>query len=304
MESFLNMLNTQMVMLLYMLVGFLCWKKHIIHEESLQSFIDILMSVALPCMVFNSFSANEISKEMITGSIIALGLASFAAALGFVLGRILFSRYPFEIRSVMQYGSVVNACTFSGLPLVNAIYGTQGMFFASIYIIPNRILMWTLGPTIFLNEKISKGVLKKIMLNPSIIAVILGLVRMATAFPVPKILNTVISGIGAVSNPLSLILVGAILAQADFRQLVRPGVIPLCIVRLGVLPLGVLLVSTLGGVSPLIRGVAVILSAMPIGTTTALFSAKYGADARFASSCVFLTTILSLITVPLITLLF
>lgn len=296
MTSFISMLDTQTEMLLYMAVGFLCWKKRIISKGSLQNFIDFLMSIALPAMVFNSFN-QPLTIDVLKKSAVALALAIFAAGVGVLCGKCLYKKYPKDIRAVMQYGSVVNACTFSGLPLVEALYGAQGMIFASIYILPNRILMWTLGPMYFSKKEASaKGLALRMVKNPNILAVIFGLLRSALGVQLPVVVNTAIKGLAGIASPFSLVIVGAILAQADFQKLFCKGVGPLCMVRLILIPLSVLLAATVLSVDPLIRGIAVILSAMPIGATTALFSAKYGADARFASSCVFVTTVFSLVT--------
>jgi predicted permease len=230
--------------------------------------------------------------------IIAFGIAISAL----LLGKILYRNYPPDKKSIMQYGTIVNNAGFAGLPLAGEIFGDIGLFYASFFLIPNRIFMWTAGISLF--EKTDpKTKWKNILLNPNIIAVELGLLRCLLPIKLPYFLDYSIDKIGATVSPLSMIIVGAILADVDIKSIFDKTVFFVAGVRLILLPLLTIGIVSLLHLDTTISGVALVLTAMPVGTTTALLAAKYHADVAFASKCVFITTLASLITVPILMLL-
>ena len=185
--------------------------------------------------------------------------------------------------------------------MVSAVYGSDGLFAASILIIPNRIFMWTAGLSMFTTADF-KTKCRNILLNPCIITVFLGIARRMTGFPVPGFLDTAIANIGAVTTPLSMIVIGTMLIGVPWKKLLEPSIFYLAFVRLIALPLAVLFILNLIHAEPMLAGVSLILTGMP-GSTSALLAAKYGADEDYASRCIVTTTIMSLVTIPVLMLL-
>jgi predicted permease len=162
--------------------------------------------------------------------------------------------------------------------------------------------MWTAGISLF-EKTDTKTKWRNILLNPNIIAVELGMLRCVLPIEIPYFMDYSIDKIGATVSPLSMIIVGAILADVDIKSIFDKSVFFVAGVRLILLPLLTIGVVTLLRLDSTISGVALVLTAMPVGTTTALLAAKYHADVAFASKCVFITTLASLITVPILMLL-
>lgn len=298
MDSFLQLLNTQAVLLVYILIGIYVKKKAIITKENQQKFIDLVLQVLMPCMIFNSFR-QEITYEVLKTAGIIIVIAFTIAVSALLLGKLLYRRYPYSKRTIMQYGTIVNNSGFAGLPLTGEIFGEVGLFYASFFLIPNRIFMWSAGISLF-EKTDSKTKWRNVLLNPNIIAVELGLLRCILSIELPYFLDYSIDKIGATVSPISMIIVGAILADVNIRTIFDKSVFFVAFVRLLLLPLLTVAVTALLHLDNTISGVALVLTAMPVGTTTALLAAKYNADIDFASKCVFVTTILSLITVPLL----
>ena len=301
MINFWDMAKIQVVLLVYLLVGYYVRKRNIISAQTRQELINLLLYVLMPCMVFESFNQQLTSQQLLSASII-LAVAFGISIVSLLLGKVIYNMYPPERRCVLQYGTLVSNSGFAGLPLVNAAYGSQGLFYGAIFIIPNRIFMWSAGVSFFAkDEGKKKGQMLSVMLNPSMIAVYLGVVRLLTGFALPEFLDTAMQSMGNCTTSLSMIMVGAILADIPIRQVFDWGALYLSVVRLMVIPGLTLLILKLTGFDPLPTAVAVCLSAMPVGTTTALLAERYGADSLFGSKCVFMTTALSLITVPILT---
>lgn len=302
MESFLKMVDVQSVLFVYLLVGYFCRRANIFDDVTRDKITDFVIKITLPCMVFESFNM-AFSMDSLKQGAAALIIASVMAVVALLLGKVLYLRFAPREKCIMEYGTLVTNSGFAGLPVVSGAYGAEGLFLGSLFIIPTRILMWSAGISLFTGAG-SKDAVKKVMLNPAIIAVELGIVRMLFQIPLPHFLDTAVDKLGACTSPLAMALVGAILADVALREVMEWKAFYLVAVRQLLLPILCLVGLKLLGTDELTLGVSVTLSGMPIGSTTAILAQKYGADAQFASKCVFISTLTSLVTVPILTLLF
>ena len=300
MESFFNMVDVQTVLFIYMAVGFFCRKVRIFTDEARDKLTDFVVLVTLPCMIFESFHI-AFSLETLKQGAASVAIALVMACVALLLGKVLYNRFPYEEKSILQYGTLVSNSGFAGLPVVSGTYGDEGLFLGSLFIIPTRILMWSAGISLFTRAD-AKQAVKKVLLNPGIIAVEVGLVRMVLQLPLPHFVDTAVDNLGACTSPMAMALVGAILADVPLKTVFDPKSFYLVAVRQFLLPGICLAALKLLQVDPLTIGVSVALTGMPIGSTTAILAQKYGADAQFASKCVFISTLTSLVTVPILTL--
>lgn len=301
MEGFQNMVNAQLILLIYLGVGMYCRKKGMIDDQTKKKLIDLILKITLPCMIFNSFN-KPLTPDILKKTALAFIVAFCIAVLSWLLGKILYRRYPQERKSILQYCTLVNNSGFLGMPMVSAVYGTDGLLYASIFIIPNRIMMWTAGLSLFTVSDF-KSKCKNILLNPCIITVFLGIARRMLNIPVPEFIDKSAANIGAITSPLSMMIIGTMLVGISWKALFEPSIFYLTFIRLIFLPLIALVLMRIMRFDPLLTGVSLILTGMPAGSTSALLAAKYGADEDYASRCIITTTIISLITIPLLMLL-
>lgn len=166
MESFLRMLNAQMILLVYLAVGMYCMKVGLIDRDSKEKLVDIILRITLPCMIFNSFN-KPLTPEVMKQTALILVVAVSISILSFLLGKVIYNKYPQKKKSILQYCTLVNNSGFLGMPMVSAVYGSEGLFAASIFIIPNRIFMWTAGLAMFTTADF-RTKCKNILLNPCI----------------------------------------------------------------------------------------------------------------------------------------
>lgn len=300
MEQFYAMVNVQATLFIYMAVGYLARKTNLITKELRSGISDLLVYVLLPCMVFNSLNQDMTVEELRTGAVI-LAMAFFLSFLAWVAGLVCWRRYPPEKQNILRYGTLVANSGFAGLPVIQGVYGQEGLFLASIFIIANRVLMWSAGVSLF-GKGNKSDMVKKVLLNPGIIAVFLGLAWMLLDLPLPAFCASAIASMGNATSPISLIVVGAALAEVDWRGVFERDVFLASAVRLILLPVMAIVIMRALHFDRLSTGVAVILTGMPIGSTTVILGQKYGADALFASKTVFVSTLFSLITIPILTL--
>jgi predicted permease len=294
-----------LVLFLVIMVGFVAKKRGLITEEVSQKLSGLLLYVTMPFMIIVSFHV-DFSAQMLrnAGVIFALGVAAHVFSI--VLGKLLFYKFPDSINRVMRFGAVFSNCAFMGFPVIDGLFGRDGIFFASMYIAVFHIFIWTYGIGLFsggFDFKDTKKMLKS-LINPGIVSVAAGLMIFVLQIKLPDPLYQALDMLGGMTTPISMMVVGALLADADFKKVMFKwhlyyGVL----VRLLLIPLLVFLILRLFVIPPMLLGITVVLTAMPIAVNTAIFAEKYGGDAALASQYIALSTALSIITIPAIILL-
>ena len=296
------MAEIQSVLFLYMLIGWICRKTDLVKAAAQPSFTNFLLYVSIPCMVFQSFDM-EFTVETLYRGASVLTIATISALVSLVFGRYAYNWCNPREKCIMKYGTLVSNSGFAGLPVIQDAYGQDGLFLGSLFIIPNRIMMWSAGISLFTDAPLKQRI-KNVMLNPGIIAVELGVLRMLFQPAIPQQLNKALSALGAMSTPLGMVIIGMILSGVSPRTLLDKKAFILVAVRQFLFPLGTLAILRLLGTDLLTLQISVVLTGMPVGSSTAFLADKYGADAVFASKCVFISTLTSLITIPILTIFF
>ena len=302
MDGFLQMLELQAVLLVYLVVGVLCNKLGIITRANQQNFIDLVIYIFMPCMIFNSFKS--ITVEVLVSAFDVFLISMLVCLLSWAAGKVLYRRLPELQRRVAQYGTLISNAGFAGLPLAQQTFGDIGLIYGSVYLIPIRFFMWSAGVTMLSSERCSPAtVAKKLATNPCVIAIFLGLARGFVGVEFPTPVETAISSLSACVSPLSMIVVGAIIGNVDPRTIFSGSVFYFCGIRLVALPLMAYGLCLVIGADATVAGVCLLLSSMPAAASTTLLSAQYGADVEFASKIVCMSTVLSLVTAPVLMLL-
>ena len=294
-----RMIDTQLLLFLYMLCGVIVSKIGIIRDDNRGVLVRVLMDVAMPMMVLNAFN-KPTDPEALRASVLVMVIAAASCFVTWGIGTLLWRRQPDNKRKVLMYASMFSNAGNAGLPVLNLVFGPEGVFYGSMYLIPPRILQWTVGMGFFLKPK--KGAfVKNVLLNPMVVVVYIGFVLMAFNWQIPGVFGTAIANLGSMTGPLSMILIGATLAKMKPRALLDPVVLLVSALRLIVFPLAAALALKALGVDQMTMNLCVILLAMPVASNTAAMAERYGGDFVFASACVSVSTLLSVVTVPVIT---
>lgn len=299
-----NMLNMQMMMFLLVAIGFLIRKKGIVGTEGRKNMIDLCLFVTLPFNVLNSFLREWDWDLLISCSVILL-LSIGYNAVSVLFSILLYRRNSLEKQKPLKYGTIVSNGGFLGNPIIEGIYGSSGLLYASLFMLPVRIVMWSYGVTVFLRgeesaaENKKGGLLKKIITHPCIVAIYVGAIIMIGGIGLPTFLKNTIAGLSNCNMPLSMMLVGMLLAEIDPKGLIDKTMWFYTFVRLILMPLVIYGLTAFLPIDAQLRGITVIMAGMPAPITTALLSAKYGGDEEYATGMIFVTTLLSLITLPI-----
>ncbi len=293
-----NLFALQIQIFVFMLLGFLFYKVNILTPSLRKILTNIVMYFILPCNIIYSFLI-EMNESIITSCFIILIVSIVIQIACELASRIL---YPFankEQYKVLKYATICSNAGFMGSPLVSGLYGLQGLLYASIYLIPQRIIMWSSGISCF-SEANKKDVLKKVVTHPCIIAVMIGLVLMLTQVKLAGIVTQGLASVSATTTIFSMIVIGGILAQIDFRTIFSKLSWYYTLLRLVLIPVVVFFVCYALRLPMLVTAVSAVLAGMPAGTTTAILAESYDGDSSLAVKLIFLSTAISLITIPLL----
>ena len=151
---------------------------------------------------------------------------------------------------------------------------------------------------------IKKDAFKKLATHPCIVSIFMGIVLMLTRVELPKFLGDTVYSISKTTVPISMITVGSIMADADVKSLFSKSILYYTAVRLIAFPLLVYGALKLLHTEALLVNIAVIMTAMPAGASTSILAEKYDGDAQYAAQLTFVSTLCSIVTIPVISLLF
>ena len=284
------------MILLIIAVGYAITKAGMFSAKARSDLTNIVIYIVLPCNIFMSF-AMGVPREVLMQSGIVL-LASFGMqCVNIIWNKILYRKFAPERRIVAKYATITNNAGFMGLPILEAVFGPIGLLYGAVMIIPMRIFMWTMGLSLFTSTD-AKQSAKTLATHPCIWAVILGFAYIFAPFELPTFLSGTISAIGSTTTVLSMLVVGSILSGMKLKDAIDKNCLYYSFFRLIAIPVLMFTALFLLGAEPLVIGVTVLSAAMPAAVATAMLADKYNADSDFASRIIFVSTLLSMITLP------
>ena len=293
-----ELINLQLMMLLLISMGLILRKIKMVGKTGQKNLTSIVINLILPCNIICSFMvkfSHKILRNFADILIISLILQLFCV----LLGNLLYRRSSYQRQKCLRYATICSNAGFLGNPIALGMYGNMGLTLASIYLIPQRIMMWSEGVSVFTEAPGKKEILKKIFSHPCIIACEIGLVLMVTGWSLPGFFNDPVTSLSNCNTAISMLVIGMILSDADPRTLINKEILFYTLVRLVVIPLAVLLPCCFFKLDSTVVGVSVILAAMPAGATTTILASQYDCEEEFAVKLVIFSTVMSLITTPL-----
>lgn len=301
------LLKQMIVLFLIMIVGIICRFRGILNDEASKKISSIVVNVANPALIL---SAGINPENVLRGSqfIKTLGLAIGVFLIMFILAYIIpvilhIDKPKSGVYKVMM---VFSNIAFMGFPLVSAIYGSNALIIASLFLIPYNVLIYTFGISAMASntdnkEKFTfKETLHKIF-NIGVIACIISIILYISAVHIPSVIENSIDYLSSLTAPLSMIIIGDSITKINFKELLKDWkLLVFAIIKMIIVPIiGVLALKTLG-LSATLTGVCMIMLATPVGSMTVMLAQQYDGDFETASKGVALTTLMSVATIPLV----
>ena len=259
------MLVLQITIFGTMIVGLIVRKLGIVGPDARKDLTNLVINIVLPCNIITSFITRlsiDLLRECVTIFLISVGVQAFSV----IYGKVLYRKESPDRSMNLRYGIICSNAGFLGNPIAEGLYGATGLMLASIYLIPQRIMMWSEGIAIYSGISDKKETVKKVISHPCVLACMTGLVLMLTQADIPEVILAPIQTIGRCNTALSMMVIGMILAEINIKDIVDKAVILYSLQRLVIIPLIIYVILTILPVSHLVRGLSVILAAMPIRT--------------------------------------
>jgi len=299
-----QLINQIVLMFCLMLVGVLINKLEFMHSQTSSDLTNVLLYIVSPCLIINAFE-QPYSGSRIKQFLLAVAGVFLLYIVEIIVAKLVFGRMKNQnLRRIAQYGSIYSNAGFMGIPLISALFGSEGVFFAVVSLAAFNIFSWTQGVSLFNDEKngsAEKTDWRQVLLNPNIIAIFLGILIFVFSVKIPSIPNQVIKYVGSINTPLSMIVIGNSLANIKFsRDMLNKEIGLTILLRNLLFPIiGIVLLKVLG-----VTGIAfyttIVMAACPVAGLVVLFTLQADGDTAPAISLMSLSTILSLITIPMV----
>jgi len=288
-----------LILFIIMVAGFIAAKVKILGEKSLKQIASFIINITLPVVILMS-SQMDFTKERIENSIWLLGMSVVMFFVSIAIAQFSFKKAGTSKEKVLKFAAVFSNSAYMGFPLLNALFGGEGVFYGAVFLMPFNIFLWTYGVLIFKKHNNIKQTLKGI-LTPSMIAMFAAFVFIGFRIRMPYPLDEGLEIIGGLTTPLSMLVIGATLASVKFKELILDKWIYIVsVVRLLILPALAFVIFFWLSPPDMSLTILVLLVGMPCAAATTIFAEQFGGDTQFASGIVALSTLLSIATLPLI----
>ena len=233
--DFTGLFEMQGMLFTIMILGYIFRKAGMISDEGKSLLTDLVLYVTLPASIIKSFQI-EFNHQILVSCIVVIVVAAGIQVGAWLLGMILYPGFPDERKKVLQYATICSNAGILGNPIAEGIFGSMGLLYASIYTIPQRTFMWSIGLTYFTQAPDMKTLIKKVSTHPCIVSVVIGMLIMVFQIPVQGFLSLTIKNIAGGNTFLAMSLVGTILAEVPFRSLPEKDTVYYSFIRLFFIP--------------------------------------------------------------------
>ncbi len=290
------------VMFLLILTGFIAARVGAVKAESRAALSDLLMNIVLPAMIINSY-ITEFDPSILNNLVKAV-IASFGMmGVAMVASVLVCLKNKDPDMPLIRYAMAAGNCGYMGFPLISALFGNEGLLYASIFNTAYNIYVWTIGVRSLEKEKSRGGLntLLELIKKPALVAVFIGIVIYLAQIPVPEIIHQPIELLGNMNTPLSMFITGMIMAEGGvFRTAKDKRLWETVFMRLIVCPALALLFGRITGIGGMVGAVTILLSGCPCASFTSVFAVRYHYDESLAAGLVVISTLLSIFTLPLL----
>lgn len=296
----ISVISQMELLLAIIVIGYVAGKCGVFPKNARRVLAQLVIVITNPCTVL--YSALSSDRALTNGEVllltgIALGAFAVMIGLGQALPRLL--RFPEKQRGMYIFMLTFSNMGFMGFPVVRALYGDGAVFYAAIFNLIFQFIVYTYGASLLAPKEGRDRVSWRVLFSPIILASLAAYVCYLTGFRAPKLLIDGLGFLGGVTSPVCMLVIGVSLANVSLRQVFGNWrLYPAFAVRMLALPIGVYLLLRLFVTNTLMLGITVVMLGMPAATLTSIFAAKYDNHPELAASGVFLSTLLSFLTIP------
>ena len=288
------------VLYIIVAIGYICDKAGIYTEETARKTVNFLLYFVASCTLVNSFIKIEATPDTVGKFFTAFALSIATHTIAILLNMLTFRNKADEKNAVYKFASIYGNVAFMALPLAQAVLGDEGVLYCAGGAVVFNLFTFTHGVKLMGKEgtKLSAG---KLLINPGVIAVVVGLPIFLTGVELPYIVTRPVEMLADLNTPVAMLVFGTYLSRTDLKiMLFDKKIYAVALMKLIVLPLICMGIYYAFGLSGTLLTAVIITASVPSANNTFMFASVYGRDTATASKTVALVSFLSILTMPVI----
>ncbi len=295
-NHFLTIGSQVLTLFLLIGVGVLCAKSRLLDDKAAKAMANLVLYIATPAVIIKS-CIREFDRTLLWGFLTVVAVAAINHLVLILVAKLAFRDPDERRRRVLRCATVFSNAGYMAIPLQQAILGDDGVFYCAAYVIVFNVFLWTYGLMEMSGQRRLSP--KQILLNPGVIAVVVGLVLFLFSVPVPALIQDAIGHMAALNTPLPMVIIGYYLAQTNLLTALKDKAGWLCMaLRLIGLPLVAMAGLLLCGVRGPVLTACMICISTPAATACTMFATRYDRDTGLSVNLVSVSTLLSVLSIP------
>lgn len=292
-------LNQTVIMLILIIVGIICAKLKLISSSTNKELSQFVLQVVNPVVIFMSYQ-KDYEARLVKNLLLMFAFSAVAFAVTILLAYLFIWKKEGRHTEVERFSAIYSNCAFMGIPLVNALFGSEGVFYLTAFLTVFNLVIWTHGVITISGEKDFKQVIK-VFYSPTIIAIALGIITFFLKIKLPAVPTSALQFIANINTPMAMIVSGVTISSTKIGELLKNArIYYVCLVKLLIIPLVVALIMMPFSIDEMVRMTIVVTVAAPPAAMCTLFCLKYNKNSVYASEIFAAGTILSVVTLPVV----
>lgn len=299
MENAEIILNQTLIMLILIIVGIICKKTKIITDDGNKELSKLVLTVVNPIVILMAYQT-DYKPQLVKNLLIAFGLSILSYIILIVVAYLLIPQKDGRETQIERFSAIYSNCGFMGIPLVNALFGSEGIFYLTAFLTVFNLVVWTHGIILISGERNLKNIVK-VFYSPVIISIVLGIIMFFAQIRLPDIITDSLNFISNLNTPLAMIVSGVTIADTKILKLLKkPGIYYVSFLKLILLPLILIAAFSLFNVNEQVRITVLVAASAPAAAMCTLQCIRYEKNSLYASEIFAASTILSVVTLPII----
>lgn len=298
-------LQVMVILFIIVIVGYVANKLGYMNADFDRRLSSIVITFSCPCLVLSSVMGDALPDRTLILPLLGAGFLTYMILTGvaLLLPRLVSSDH--DERGMIGFAIMFANVGFIGYPIVDSIFGHQAVFYAALLNMPNTFFIFTMGVMLVKGEYGLRQFNPRVLLSPAFLAAIVAAALVALGIRTPHIIAEPIRLVGNITVPASLMIIGSSIANLPLRQIMGNGkVYATSFLRLIVVPVAFYYLFRAIGISPEVNEINTVVLAMPVASFGTMFCLRYNRDVTLMTETTFITTVASIITIPLVTMLF
>lgn len=298
-------LEVMVVLFIIVILGYVACKLGYMGDKFDKKLSSIVVDITCPLLVLSSVMGDELPDRTLILPLLGVGFLTYILLLvfGFWVPRLITKNH--DDQGMIGFALMFANVGFIGYPIVSSIFGPHAVFYAALLNMPNTFFIFTAGVMLIKGEYSLKQFNPKVLVSPAMLGAFLAAIIVALGIHTPDIIARPVTMVGNITVPAALMIIGSSMAKLPIREIIgSPKVYITALLRLTIVPLSIYFLFKACGVSDLVNNINTVVIAMPVASFGTMFCLKYGRNPSLITETTFVTTLGSIITIPLITLLF